>query len=220
MSENKNKIEKWFDHILESGDKSFKYLFWYILISSVVNVVLIAIFIWSNYEFKVSENFDGTITTILSVLGVFIAFTAINIYSVFNSRVNDEKGALEKLRKRYVEDLEKLEKRFAELKKQENRMKEATERISLTNEISDAVNKDVLVLDRTTAICKLCILIENREDEIEDNNLKDKESELKDGLEALKSKIRSRLIPYYDQMEDVKNPYFSQAYKRLKEKLE
>lgn len=220
MLENINEKEKWFDHILKSGDKSFRFLFWYILISSIVNIVLIAMFIWSNYEFRISENFDGTITTILSVLGVFIAFTAINIYSVFNSRVNDEKWALEDLRKRYVGDLEKMEKRFVELEKQENRRREGTDKILLTNDISDIVNKDVLLLDRTTAICKLCVLIENKEKEIEENNFKDKDIELKYSLEMLKSQIRSRLMPYYAQMDEVKNPYFAQAFKRLRSKLE
>ncbi len=220
MSKTEGKDEKWLNRILRAEDKSCKFLFWYILISSVVNVGLIAIFIWENYEFRIGSNFDGTIATILSVLGVFIAFTAINIYSVFNSRVNEEKWALEKLKARYIEDLEKLEERFMELKIKENKLKDATERISLTNEIFDAVNKDVQLLDRTTAICKLSILIDSKEKELRTNNFKDKDDELESGLEALKCKIRSRLEPYYSQMNNETNIYFKKAYEKLKRKLD
>jgi hypothetical protein len=120
---------------------------------------------------------------------VFIAFTAINIYSIFNSRVNEEKKALEKLREEY-------ESQIRDLNNNHERFKAIANDFSVENSLRDIVDNKVPIVERTYAMRKLIGLIESKKRKINDSELKLSEiNDLKNDLTKLKRIIRLRMDP-------------------------
>lgn len=195
----------------------YKVIFSYILISTLVNIFLIARFLWGNFGFLFE--FDSTVTTILSVLGVFITFTAINIYSVFNVQVNSEKFGLEGLRNECDRKIKEINELYEKLNKNDIDLEASFFDIKLTSYSIDIANNKISLVDRVTFMSKLISLIEATEKEIENNNQKDRELELVNSLISLKCKIDERLCSYYKKLDKEKNPYFINVYSKLKEKL-
>lgn len=229
MDEKINKsIEKWRYFV-----EKIKYIliFSFILISTLVNICFIVWFLRKNYSFDISYfTMYNTVITILSIVGVLITFTAINIYSIFNAQLNTERRELDKVKEKYNIDRNEIDSRWQVLNKQFQELESKSEckindivaildRFILDAEISNVINKDMHPIDRTTSIWKLISRIEIREKNIENNDSKKEDKAFESALEALISKIDYRLLPYKAEIEEEKNPYFSKAYKRLVEKL-
>ncbi|MDR1202462.1 MAG: hypothetical protein LBL58_12675 [Tannerellaceae bacterium] len=190
----------------------------FFLLSTVVNVFLIGGFLWKNYSF--SSDFEPVITTILAVLGVFITFSAINIYSLFNVQITKERYGLEALRELCHTEITEMEKLCKNLNVRDNDSEASIQNIILTFYVLDIVNKNISIVDRTTTISKFIGMIETKENEMRCNNLKDKEIELRNTLNSLKKRIKERLSPYYTELDKESNTVFKQVYSKLKEKLE
>jgi len=204
----------------------FQWFCWYILFSTIVNVGVIAIFIWKNYEFRIADNFDGTIATILSVLGVFIAFTAINIYSVFNARVEDEKQKLEEVRKKCYNDIadleikiEKYHKKFDNFEDKINQSLDVIDDYNLNDEFYDIKHSDV-VLDRVRAIYALIERIEKIKQSIDKTDSIGEKEKLEGDLLSLKHKIKQNLEPYCKKIEKTKNKTFKDIFNNFKALLD
>ena len=178
---------------------AFQILFWTILLSTIVNVVLIAIFIENSYKFSIPDNFDGTIITILTILGVFIAFTAINIYSVFNARVMDEQEKLEEVK-------EKCHKEIAKLEDTINNHNKKMDGYKLNAEIYD-VKHGVVVLERVRAIYALTERIEKIKASIDTDSIRKKEKSEQELL-SLKNYIKQNISTYYPHLGKIKNDTF------------
>ncbi|GHT38650.1 hypothetical protein AGMMS49965_02710 [Bacteroidia bacterium] len=210
--------------------KEYNCFFWYVLISSIVIVLLFAIIVWKiilveNYEF--SLNFQDTIPLILTVLGVFIAFTAINIYSIFNSRINEEKQALQKLNDKYETKIEDLTKNYKKINRHidkiitffpyQEKTKLLLDEFELENMLRNLIDINIPIIDRITAAWKLIRVIEDKKKSINTTNLKDESKDLEGELIILKLKIKSRIKN--KKFNNVTNQSFQDPIKRLKDLL-
>jgi len=197
----------------------FQYFCWYLLISSIVNVVVIAILSWKNCEFHIAKNFDGTIATILSVLGVFIAFTAISIYSVFNARVEDEKQKLEEVRAQCYKDLANFDERINDYYKEFSELDKKIDNHNLYDSIFDVKNS-VVLLDKVRAIYALSELIEKNKKRIDETDSIREKERLKEDLSSLKIIIKREIEPYYCKLEEIKNNTFKGIFNDFKALLD
>jgi len=215
----------------------FQWFCWYLLVLSIVNVIVIAILIWNSYDFNIPDNFNGTILAILSILACFIAFTAINMYSVFNSRVEDEKQKLKELREKCYEDMKNLEERFIGFKEKcrehlvtleeefdnfGDKIKQNLQDIdnyNLMDDIFDIKNNDAL-LEKVRAIYALTERIEIIKKSIGvTDSIKEKER-LEENLMSLKNRIKLNLEPYYRKIIYGKNQTFKDIFNDFKELLD
>jgi len=206
--------------------KKFNWFFSYIVLSSIVNVGVILFFIWKNYEFRVIDNFDGTVATILSVLGIFIAFSAINTYSVLNARAEENKQELEKSRKEHNEYIVNMEERI------KTHHKELDERIKIHHkELDDFKRKmdnyntmnDIFnikhcegVVDKVRAITNLSDSIEIIKKSIDETDSMKEKERLEENLLSLKNRIKQNLRPYYKEIEKIKNKTFQEIFNDFK----
>lgn len=195
----------------------YKIIFGYVLISTIVNIFLIARFLWGNYVF--GFGFDSVVTTILSVLGVFITFTAINVYSIFNVQVNSEKYGLETLKKDCDRKIMEINELYEKLNKKDIDLEASFYDVKLTAYSIDIANDKISLVDRVTIMSKLIGMIEAKEKEIEINNQKDRDPELENSLKTLKSKINDRLSPNYKKLDKETNPNFKDVYSKLTQKI-
>lgn len=203
--------------------REYKCFFWYVLISSIVIVFFLAIIVWKiilieNYNF--SLHFQDTIPIILTVLGVFIAFTAINIYSIFNSRVDEEKKALEKLKNEYESQIKDLTNNYGKIGMRIDNIKKgmqsALDELVLENLLNNLIDVNFPIIDRVTAAWKLIRLIEHKKKSINTTNLKDESINLEGELTTLKLKIKSRIK--YKKFKQI--TYLQSVIKRLKDLLD
>lgn len=220
----------------KSSLKIFEYgcFFWFVLISVVVFVLLSAFVLWkiwplTTYEF--SLHFEDAIPVILTVLGVFIAFTAINMYSMFNSRVDEKKEDLEKARALYEQQEKKwasiheevikiareVKKMHGEMLPYRQRMEPVFDELYLQNSLRNAVDNNASILDRTTGVWKLIRLIEDKKNTIKNCNLINERKELLGDLKLLKYKIDLKIKNEKDSQ--INNEYLKRAITKLKELL-
>lgn len=145
--------------IHESGHKKiYCWIFSLLLITIIVVIYVISdIFYHCNVTFKDLKEINTIISTLLTVIGVFIAFTAINIYSIFNARVDEEKRNLRKLRNKYsnifkrindenIELKEKLDGSYSlsiELKKDLEKLRNESESIKSSIESNQSDNNEL-----------------------------------------------------------------------------
>ena len=204
----------------------FQWFCWYLLILSIVNVLVITILIWYYPGFKIPEDFNQTIIVILSILGVFIAFTAINIYSVFNSRVEEEKQKLEKMIQKCNTDIQNFDKRneilrkeFDNLEKKINQNLQGIDNYNLQDDIFDIKHSDVL-LEKVRAIFALTERIEIIKKTIDEtDSIKEKER-LDENLLSLKITIKQNLEPYYKKIDKINNKTFKDIFNDFKALLD
>ena len=116
-------------------EKIYNWIFWLLIIIILIVLYIIGdVFYHCGFEMKYFTEINGIITTMMTVIGIFIAFTAINIYSIFNSRVDEEKESLLKLKKDFEKILKSL-KNDSELmlkswKRDKDKMIESIQEIS------------------------------------------------------------------------------------------
>lgn len=185
--------------------KEYNAFFWYVLISTIFIVFLFSILVWriwcSDYEF--SFDFQDTTPVILSIIGIFIAFTAINIYSVFNSRVNEEKKDLEDLKTEYKEKIKILDSNYDHINNEikqikdtfpyQLKLKDIVENLEIERTLNNILDDDVLLLDRITNIWKLIGIINGKKKEIVKSDLKYESSDLADKYKIFKRQIKSKI---------------------------
>jgi len=185
--------------------REYNIFFWYVLISTIVIVFLFSIIVWriwcTNYEF--SFDFQDATPIILSVLGIFIAFTAINIYSVFNSRVSEEKRELENLKSEYKEKIEKLNNNYelinGDIKQIKDtfpyqlKLKDIVENLDIEKTLGSILDDSVLILERTTNVWKLIGILNGKKKEITKSVLKYESYDLSDNYKIFKRYIKSKI---------------------------
>jgi len=208
----------------------FQYFCWYILFSSIVNIGVIAIFIWKNYDFRIINNFDGTLATILSLLGVFITFTAINSYSSFNARVEDEKQKLEEVKTKYNENIVSIERKFKDYYEELDNLKckydnfkgeinknlnEINDYYNLKYDVFDVKNS-VVLLDKVHAIYALTERIERIKKSIDETDSIGERKRLEEDLSSLKNIIKRELEPYYCKLEEIENKTYRGIFNDFK----
>jgi hypothetical protein len=184
--------------------KEYNVFFGYVLISTIVIVFLFSIIIWriwcTNYKF--SFDFQDTIPVILSVIGIFIAFTAINIYSVFNSRVSEEKKELEDLKLEYKVKINELNNNYelinSDIKQIKDtfpyqlKLKDVVENLDIEKTLSSILDDSVLILERTTNVWKLIGILNGKKKEITKSILKYESYDLADNYKIFKRQIKSK----------------------------
>jgi hypothetical protein len=182
----------------------FQYFCWFILVISIVNICVIGFFIWKNYDFRIADNFDGTVATILTVLGIFIAFSAINTYSVLNARAEENKQELEKVKKEHSEYIVNIGNRIENYYKKIDALEKRMDNYNLNAEIYD-VKHSVVVLERVRAIYVLTERIEKIKRSIDGTDSIREREKLEQDLLSLKDYIKQNLVPYYSPMGKIKN---------------
>ena len=210
-SEGKNKSAK---NGLSSNE--YKGFFWYVLISTILIIVLLFIIYYKicNDSYEFSFHFQDTIPVILTVLGVFIAFTAINMYSIFNSRINDERRALKQLNDKYEDQIQDLKNKYKRFEDIANNLRAQYALHDIENSLRDIVDNNVPIVERTTAILKLIRLIEDAKKNIRNPDLKLSESnDLEGKFLILKIRVRSRI--QNKEFKRIKNNIFQKAFKKL-----
>jgi len=212
-----------------SGNKSYKkclspkeyfLLFGCVLISSIVLIILFLTMVIKIPK-EITFDFSRTISVILTMLGVLIAFTAINIYSIFNSQVNDEKNKLKELIEHYQNRITDLEQDEKKIKDKINTFFLDYEKINYRVEVLDIDNSVYNILDNNVSLFgkmdnleKILQLIENKRKSIKNSNLIDKRRDLLGELIVLKARIDSRIKN--ENFDKIDNKYFKSAIDRLK----
>ena len=85
--------------------KTFKYAFYFTMTClAIINIVF---FICNWYDLQLDLNKESVL---LSVVGFFFAFAGINIYSIFNTNIENEKQSIRELKERYDNQLKLSEK--------------------------------------------------------------------------------------------------------------
>ena len=196
--------------------KKFNWFFSYIVLSSIVNVGVILFFIGKNYEFRVIDNFDGIILAILSILGTFIAFTAINMYSIFNARIVEETHKLEETRKQLNENIENIENKIENHYKAFSALEDRIDDYNFNDDILNIIRSSVLLLEKTRAIYSLTERIEIIKKNIDETDSIDEREKLEQKLLLLKYTIKQNLKPQYHKIEEKGNDIFKGIFDNFK----
>lgn len=110
----KNLLCKWiFSKKSEQKNSLLHRLIFYSLILSILSILFCGLILYSYFQEKpINFTITNDIAVIISVIGVFITFSAINIYSIFNARVGEEKERLKEIESGIYEKYETFEKMY------------------------------------------------------------------------------------------------------------
>lgn len=217
MTDNKNNKS----HKRSLSEKDYKYFFWYVLISTIVIVFFFAIITLKDYKFNFSTDFQFSISVIFTVLGVYIAFSAINTYSIFNSRVKDEKEELENLKSKSKDEIEELINEYKSVvgtfNINQEKFEDLTKKIELENTLNNIIT-NIQMVKRVTAVYKLIGIIDGKMKKKNETNLINERGILNEELIELKEIINLKMRNI--KSDKIKNEGFKRAIEKLRILLE
>lgn len=194
-------------------EKFYNWIFGLFLVIILIVIYIVGDIIYHcNIDVKCFTEINGIITSLMTVIGIFIAFTAINIYSIFNSRVDEEKEKLNELLSEYEIRINSIDK-----DKIFNLQNELKIMLSINNIITDYIS----TTDKGTAIGVLLEEIEHLEWEAENSDSFNQRSEFEGKLKVRVKTIYIALDGYYKnpKQEINKNHIYKQMLDNLMNKL-
>lgn len=205
----------------ENNENKLKHIYFLSFIDLMLTILIIVyiafgFFLKTDNNCSCNFNLDlcSNLTIVLSVIGILATITALNIYSIFNARVDEEKDKLETLRKQYLERINKFDDVKTRIDEFENLIKD----IHRQTAINQITNSYISISDKVTAISSLTQQIEKFETDICSTDSIVEQNDLKGALYEFSRKIKMALDSVTVPLDA--NELYRNSFKILKDKVQ